>query len=61
MKRTGVYGMMAEFDSDHTLLDGGQPYPRGGLSRRSTPIARFPSKDWPKRSDSITTKFPWWC
>ena len=30
-------------------------------TRRSTPTARSRSKGWPRRSDSITTKFRWWC
>ena len=40
MKRTGTYGMMAEFDSVHTLLDCGQPHPRSRLQedRRLQPV-----------------------
>ena len=60
MKRTRIYGMMAEFDSVHTLVDAANARAKPA-TKRSTPTARFRSKDWPRRSASITMKFRWWC
>ena len=58
MKRTPIYGMMAEFDSPTDLGGGGRRRPTLPATRRSTPIARFRSKNWPKPSAFTTTGVP---
>jgi len=45
MKRDPIYGIMAEFDSATALVEA----------------ARKTHQAWPRKLDSITTKFLWSC
>ena len=61
MKRTQTYGIDGGIRFRPHPAGCGQPHPRGWLSKRLTPTAPSLLKDWPRRSDFITTKYRWWC
>ncbi len=61
MKRTPIYGIMAEFDSPTDLVDAAHRTYEAGYqkNRRLQPISR--SKNWPRRLGFTKTACPWWC